>query len=79
MSTVDSDSVIPDDFVSKLKPFRVLRKKMATACLFLVVTIIILGMQVYSTYNPFITIILIVCAGIFSLRVNRSLIKFGWL
>ncbi len=79
MSTVDPDSEIPDDFVGKLKPFRVLRKKMATFCLFLVVTIIILGMQVYSTYNPFVTIILIACVGIFALRVNKSLIKFGWL
>jgi len=55
MSTVNPDSDIPVDFAEKLKPFRVLRKKMATFCLFLVVTIIILGMQVYSTYNPFVT------------------------
>jgi hypothetical protein len=79
MAIINPDSVIPEDFVSKLKPFRVLRKKMATVCLFLVVTIIILGMQVYSTYNPFITIILIATAGIFALRVNKSLIKFGWM
>jgi hypothetical protein len=79
MSIVNPDSEIPDDFISKLKPFRVLRKKMATVCLFLVVTIIILGMQVYSTYNPLVTIILIGCAGIFTLRVNKSLIKFGWM
>ena len=79
MSTIDPDSEIPDDFVSKLKPFRVLRKRMATGCLFLVITTIILGMQVYSTYNPFVTIILIALAGIFALRVNKSLIRFGWL
>lgn len=79
MSTIDPDSEIPDDFVSELKPFRVLRKKMATFCLFLVVTIIILGMQVYSSYNPFVTIILIALAGLFALRVNKSLIHFGWL
>ena len=79
MSTVDPESEIADDFVSKLKPFRVLRKKMATVCLFLVVTIIILGLQVYSTYSPLVTIILIGCAGIFALRVNKSLIKFGWM
>ena len=79
MSTIGPDSQIPEDFVSKLKPFRVLRKKMATFCLFLVVAIIILGMQVYSTYNPFVTIILIALAALFAVRVNKSLIKFGWL
>ena len=79
MSTIGPDSDIPDDFVNKLKPFRVLRKRMATFCLFLVISTIILGMQVYSTYNPFVTIILIALAGLFALRVNRSLIRFGWI
>jgi hypothetical protein len=79
MSTIGPDSNIPDNFVDKIKPFRVLRKKMATFCLFLVVTIIILGMQVYSTYDPFVNIILIACAGMFALRVNKSLIKFDWI
>ena len=44
MTTIDPESEIPDDFVNKLKPFRVLRKRMATGCLFLVITTIILGM-----------------------------------
>ncbi len=79
MSTIGPDSDIPDDFVNKLKPFRVLRKRMATFCLFLVITTIIIGMQVYSTYNPFVTIILIALAGLFALRVNKSLIRFGWI
>ncbi len=79
MSTIEPDSEIPDDFINKLKPFRVLRKRMAAFCLFLVITTIILGMQVYSTYNPFITIILVALAGLFALRVNKSLIRFGWL
>ncbi len=79
MSTIGPDSDIPDDFVNKLKPFRVLRKRMATFCLFLVITTIIIGMQVYSTYNPFVTMILIAIAGLFALRVNKSLIRFGWI
>lgn len=78
MATIDSKSEIPEGFAAKLKPFRVLRKRMATVCLFIVITIIILGMQVYSTYDPIVTIILIVLAGLFSLRVNKTLIRFGW-
>jgi uncharacterized membrane protein len=79
LSTVEPESEIPDDFVSKLKPFRVLRKRMATFCLFLVISTIIIGMQVYVTYNPLVTIILIAIAGLFALRVNKSLIRFGWI
>lgn len=78
MGTIDSKSEIPEGFAAKLKPFRVLRKRMATVCLFIVITIIILGMQVYSTYDPIVTIILIVLVGLFSLRVNKTLIRFGW-
>ncbi len=78
MSTIDSDSEIPEGFAARLKPFRVLRKRMATVCLFLVITIIILGMQVYATYDPIVAIILITLAGLFSTHVSKSLIRFGW-
>ncbi len=78
MSTIDSDSEIPEGFAARLKPFRVLRKRMATGCLFLVITIIILGMQVYATYDPIVAIILITLAGLFSTHVSKSLIRFGW-
>ena len=78
MSTLKPDSEIPEGFAARLKPFRVLRKQMATVCLFLVITIIILGMQVYSTFGLTVDIILIVLAGLFSLHVSKSLIRFGW-
>lgn len=78
MSTLEPDSEIPEGFAARLKPFRVLRKQMATVCLFLVITIIILGMQVYSTFGLTVDIILIILAGLFSLHVSKSLIRFGW-
>lgn len=78
MSTLKPDSEIPEGLAARLKPFRVLRKQMATVCLFLVITIIILGMQVYSTFGLTVDIILIVLAGLFSLHVSKSLIRFGW-
>lgn len=73
------DSEVPDDIVSQLKPYRVRRKRMATFCLFLVITIIILGLQVYDTFNPIVTLVLVGLAGLFAWRVNRTLIRFGWI
>ncbi len=73
------DSEVPDDIVSQLKPYRVRRKRMASFCLFLVITIIILGLQVYGTFNPIITLVLVGLAGLFAWRVNKSLIRFGWI
>lgn len=73
------DMKVPDNFLSTVKPFRVLRKRLATVCLFLVLTTIILGMQVYAPFSLTLNIILIGLAGLFAYRVNKTLILFGWL
>ena len=73
------DSEIPDGLAGQLKPYRVKRKRLATFCLFFVITAIILGMQVYITFNPFLNIILIGLAGLFAWRANKTLIQFGWI
>jgi len=79
ISDITPDSEISGDLVSQLKPYRVRRKWLATVCLFLVLTSIILGLQVYALYNPFLTIGLIILAGLFALKVNQTLIRFGWI
>ena len=79
LSDLNADSEIPDNLVSQFRSFRVKRKWMATFCLFLVIIAIILGLQVYSTFDPILNIILIGLAGAFSLKVNKSLIRFGWI
>jgi hypothetical protein len=79
LSDLGPDSVIPDDLVSQLKPFRIKRKRMATFCLFLVITIIILGMQTYASFSPILTIVLIVLAGLFALKASKTLLRFGWM
>ncbi len=79
LSGITPDSDVPENLVMQLKPYRVRRKWLATFCLFLVITLIILGLQVYDTYHPILTIILIILAGLFSLNVNKTLIRFGWI
>jgi hypothetical protein len=71
-------SAIPDDLVLQLKPYRVRRKWLATFCLFLVITLVILGLQTYGTFHPLLTVALIALAALFALKVNRTLIRFGW-
>lgn len=79
LSDLNADSKIPDNLVSQLKPYRVRRKWMATFCLFLVITSIILGLQVYGSFSPLLNVILIGLAGLFALKVNKSIIRFGWI
>lgn len=78
LAQVSSAADVPENFASQLKPYRVRRKQVATVCLFLVLSTIILGLQVYSAFPFYLTAILIALAGIFSWRVNKSLIRFGW-
>ena len=66
------------NLAEKLAPFRILRKKLATVCLFLVITAIILGVQTYYRFHPFVSMVLVLLAAGFSLRANKSLIRFGW-
>ena len=79
LTGIDSETSVPSDFAAQLKPYRVRRKQVATLCLFLVITTIILGLQVYGTFSPYLTAILIALAGVFALRVNKTLIRFGWI
>jgi hypothetical protein len=79
LSELDADSTILENLVSQLKPYRVQRKRMATFCLFLVITAIIFGLQVYDSFGLLLNIILIVIAGLFAMKANKTLIRFGWI
>lgn len=72
------ESPVPENFSATIKPYRILRKKLATVCLFLVLTTIILGMQVFAPFSVLLNVILIGLAGVFALRVNKTLVLFGW-
>jgi hypothetical protein len=76
---ITAETKVPDNFLASVKPFRVLRKRLATVCLFLVLTTIILGIQVYAPLSLTFNLILIGLAGLFAWRVNKTLILFGWL
>ncbi len=68
----------PPDVTSQLKPYRVLRKRLATLCLFIVISTIILGIQVYRPFDSVLNIVLFILAGLFAWRANKTLIRFGW-
>ena len=79
MAEVKPDGPIPENFAAQLKPFRVRRKRLATVCLFIVITTIILGVQVYGAFHPLVTIGLVALAALFAWRANKTLIRFGWI
>jgi len=79
VSKVGPEDTVPDGFSAQLKPYRVRRKRLATFCLFLVITAIILGLQVYGPFSSILTIVLIGIGALFAWKANRTLIRFGWI
>ncbi|MFQ5798214.1 MAG: hypothetical protein ACE5H0_05905 [Bacteroidota bacterium] len=79
MGEVSPDAPAPENLSAQLKPFRVRRKRLATFCLFIVITVIILGLQVYGTFSPMLNLVLIALAALFAWRANKTLVRFGWI
>ncbi len=79
MSKIGPEDVVPDGFAAQLKPYRVRRKRLATFCLFFVISAIILGLQVFGTYHPVFTIGLLAAGALFAWKASKTLIRFGWI
>lgn len=72
------DSTLSDEVLSIIGPLRSRRKKMAAFCLFMLISEIILGAQVYSRFGLPLTIVLFIAGALFSWHAYKSLIRFGW-
>ena len=79
LTAITTDTEVPGTLLIKLKPYRIIRKWIAAFYLFLVISAIILGTQVYAPFNPALTIILVGIAGLFSLTADKILLRFGWI
>ncbi|NUM77819.1 hypothetical protein HUU40_25945 [candidate division KSB1 bacterium] len=79
MAEVNPDTPPPQNFSAQLKPYRVRRKRLATFCLFIVITIIIFGLQVYGAFSSILNVVLIALAALFAWRANKTLVRFGWI
>ena len=79
LASLGPDTDVPADLMTQLKPYRVRRKRLATLCLFIVMMTIILGLQVYGTFSPILTILLVAAAGLFAWHANKTLLRFGWI
>jgi hypothetical protein len=69
---------IPAEILQKIGPLRLRRKKLAGFCLFFVITLVLLGLQVLATFSPLLTVGLLLVAALFSWRVYKTPIPYGW-
>lgn len=74
-----SEASLPEDTLSLITPLRSRRKKLAAVCLFLLISEIILGAQVYSRFGIITTLIMLAAGALFSRHAYKSLLRFGWI
>ncbi len=69
---------IPADKKSTFLAWRSRRKRVAGICLFLVLTSLIMGVRVTWGYAPWLAVVFVAAAALFSWRVYRVPVRLGW-
>ncbi|HLA27438.1 MAG TPA: hypothetical protein VJZ49_06040 [Syntrophales bacterium] len=78
LSQVKGDE-LPEGIAKQIAPIRLRRTRLATVCLFIIITIVLLGLQVTTRFGLPATAILILLAALFSWRAYRTSVRFGWI
>ncbi|MCK5313659.1 MAG: hypothetical protein KAJ53_00985 [Anaerolineales bacterium] len=69
---------IAPDQASKIAPLRARRKRLASVCMFAVLTSAMLGMQVWMPFPLWLSALLVIAIGLFTWRAYQTEIPYGW-
>lgn len=69
---------IEGDLAARIGALRVRRKRLASLCMFAVLTVAMLGVQAIAPLPPWLTAVLVVAIALFTLRVYRTEAAYGW-
>ena len=69
---------LPADFAPRIGALRLRRKRMASICLFIVLTSAMLGVQVWAPFSLWLTSVLIAAIVVFTWRAYKSVTPYGW-
>jgi len=77
LSQVTEDS-IPAEIAKQVGSLRLRRKRLAASCLFVLLTILILAVQLFAAFSTALTVVLVVLAALLSWRVYKVGVPHGW-
>jgi hypothetical protein len=69
---------VEDDAAKQIGVLRATRKRLASVCMFLVFTVAMLGVQVYTPFPLALTIILLAAIALFTYKSYRTQMPYGW-
>lgn len=67
------------ELAKQIGPLRIRRKRLATACLFVVLFSTMLGVQVWAPFPVWLTMLLTAAIGLFTWRAYSSVTPYGWM
>ena len=79
MAQVKPDSPVPEGIAPQIKALRSRRKKFSAACLFLVLSALIMGLRVTFQFNIYLAIALVFVSIVYAWRVYREPVRLGWI
>jgi hypothetical protein len=75
----DAGDAVSGEVASRIAALRLRRKRLASVCMFVVLTAAMLGVQVWSPFPLWLTAVLVAAIAVFTWRAYSSVTPFGWL
>lgn len=69
---------VPGEIAPRITALRLRRKRIATVCLFVVLIVSMLGVQVWAAFPLWLTVLLIIAISAFTWRAYKSVTPYGW-
>jgi hypothetical protein len=69
---------VPADLSPRIGALRLRRKRMASICMFVVLVVSMLGVQVWAPFALWLTVLLVIAIALFTWRVYSSVTPYGW-
>ena len=69
---------VPQEIAQQIGPLRVRRKRIASVCMFVVLTVAMLGVQVWKPFPLWLTLLLVIAIALFTWRAYQSETPYGW-
>lgn len=73
-----ASSPVPADAASQIGSLRLRRKRIASICMFVVLTVSMLGVQVWAAFSLWVTVTLVFAISVFTWRAYKSVTPYGW-
>ncbi len=70
---------VPADIAPRIGALRLRRKRIASICLFVVLTVAMLGAQVWERFALWLTVLLVIAIALFTWRAYKSVTPYGWM